>query len=325
MHMFRLAAVALLPLIAAAQPATRSFQLIYTQSQQEANEVFTAVRTIADVRGTLDSLRQFTVEGTADQLRTAEWVLRQLDQPIAAPPAAPSTLRNIVDKYQEDTARVFYLPKDLSPQEFNEIQTCVRTITDIRRVYPNVSRRAIVLRGNQEAVDAAEWLIAELSRSASDTELVFPKNPVRKGDDDNHTRVFRLPAGMDQQSFNDAQTLVRTLTDTRRVYPYLGKRAIAMRGTREQLALSDWILAQLAKDLPRAQKAASSAYTTESSEVVRVFYFPGTTDAKSFVDAVMAFRGTTGIRRVGAIAAARVFAARGTAAQIAELATLAMQ
>lgn len=321
MLMFRILAAAVLPMIAAAQTSKQTFPVIYSQSDQDVNEIFTAVRTIADVRGTLDA-RQFTVEGTTDQLRTAEWVLRQLDQPAGAP-SASSVLAGIEDRYMEDTARVFYLPKTLSPQEFNEIQTCVRTITDIRRVYPYVSRRAIVLRASEEAVQAAEWLIEELTRPDPTGKLVYPREPGKQAD--NHTRVFRLAPGKDVQNFQETQTLLRVLTDTRRVYPYAPKRFIASRGTREQNELAAWILEQLSKDLPLSQQASSPEFTTQSSEVVRVFYLPAGMTTENFIEAVKKVRGAVDLPKMGVVAADRVFAARGTAAQIAEIETLLKQ
>jgi len=123
MHTFRLmTAAALLPVFAAAQAAApaakQTFKLIYASTDQDANEIMTSVRTIADIgKVAIDNPRQFTAEGTADQLRTADWIVRQLDIPPAAT-GGNDVLRGIADTHGEDTARVFFLPPTLTVQEY---------------------------------------------------------------------------------------------------------------------------------------------------------------------------------------------------------------
>lgn len=66
--------------------------------------------------------------------------------------------------YTDNVVKTFFVTNAASAQEFNEIQTAVRTITDIRRVYPYVAQKAIVVRGDADAVALAEKLIRDLDK-----------------------------------------------------------------------------------------------------------------------------------------------------------------
>lgn len=66
--------------------------------------------------------------------------------------------------YTDNVVKTFFITNAATPQEFNEIQTAVRTITDIRRVYPYVAQKAIVVRGDADAVALAEKLIRDLDK-----------------------------------------------------------------------------------------------------------------------------------------------------------------
>jgi hypothetical protein len=225
----------------------------------------------------------------------------------------------------ENTMRVFYPGQVASDQAFAEVLTAVRTITDIRYVNPYTSHKAVVMRGNAEQIEFAEWLIAEMNRDAPQQTYVYPKSGLEKERGENQARVFRYTRAKDAQEFNEVQTMIRTLTDTRRVYPYIGKRAIALRGSEEQIDMTVWILAQLNKELPLAQKSVSSDYVNQAGEVTRMFYFPSGMSEKEFKDTATAIRIATGIRRVYPFPSARTIALRGTAVQVAQASALAGQ
>ncbi|MEP6961839.1 MAG: hypothetical protein ABI995_07170, partial [Acidobacteriota bacterium] len=70
--------------------------------------------------------------------------------------------------YTDNVVKTFFVTNAATAQEFNEIQTAVRTITDIRRVYPYVAQKAIVVRGDADAVALAEKLIRDLDKPKSE-------------------------------------------------------------------------------------------------------------------------------------------------------------
>jgi general secretion pathway protein D len=70
--------------------------------------------------------------------------------------------------FADQVTKVIFVTNTASQPEFNEIQTAVRTITDIRRVYPHAAQKAIVVRGDVDAVALAEKLVRDLDRPKSE-------------------------------------------------------------------------------------------------------------------------------------------------------------
>lgn len=70
--------------------------------------------------------------------------------------------------FTDNVVKTFFVTNAATAQEFNEIQTAVRTITDIRRVYPYAAQKAIVVRGDADAVALAEKLIRDLDKPKSE-------------------------------------------------------------------------------------------------------------------------------------------------------------
>lgn len=315
-------AVALAGLLSAQATEDRTFRFRSAASEQDFRDLSTAALVISGLKAkSMDvSTGELSVSGPIEQIRMADWVVAELDRPVASTPPPPSNLYTLETKEPENTIRVFYPSQISTNQEFNEVLTAVRTISDIRYVYAYSSHRAVAIRGSREQLELVEWLLNELNRDSPRETYVFPRNRT----EENQVRVFRFVRG-DVQQFNEVQTMIRVLTDARRVYPYVGKRAIILRGTEEQVDLARWTLAQLDKDLPLPLKASSEDYAMREGDLVRLFYFDGTMTPQAFTDAGTNIRLATGIRRAFPFPSARTFAVRGTAAQITQAAGLASQ
>ena len=66
--------------------------------------------------------------------------------------------------YIDDVVKVFYIQNATSVQEFQEIATAVRSVTEIRRVYTYNAQKAILVRGPGDAVLLAEKLIRDIDK-----------------------------------------------------------------------------------------------------------------------------------------------------------------
>ena len=66
--------------------------------------------------------------------------------------------------YIDNVVKVFYVQNATSVQEFQEITTAVRSVTEIRRVYSYNAQKAILVRGPADAVLLAEKLIRDLDK-----------------------------------------------------------------------------------------------------------------------------------------------------------------
>ena len=70
--------------------------------------------------------------------------------------------------YEEQVTRVFYLQNLTSPQELQEVMTGMRTVTDVRKVFPINSQSAIVVRGTVDQVALAEKILLDLDKPKSE-------------------------------------------------------------------------------------------------------------------------------------------------------------
>ena len=305
----------------------RTFRFQSPATDQDFQDLSVAALTMSGLKArTVDvALRELSISGTSEEVRVTEWVIAELDRPAAATPPPASTVLTLETKEPDNTIRVFYPAQISSNQDLMEVVTALRTITDVRFVGIYTSHRAVVVRGSRDQLDLAEWLLAEVNRDSPQESYELPKSWPDFQRGENQVRVFRFTRAKDVQQFNEMQTMIRTITDTRRVYPYLSKRAIVLRGTEEQVDMTRWLLAQTDKDLPSAAKATSGDYTTMTGDVVRLFYYSGGMSLPAFNEAQTGMRLATGIRRVFPYASGRMIAARGTLAQIAQAAALAAQ
>lgn len=66
--------------------------------------------------------------------------------------------------YEEYVTRIFYLQNAYNNQELTEIMTAMRTVTDVRKVFPVNSQYAIVVRGTADQVALAEKILLDLDK-----------------------------------------------------------------------------------------------------------------------------------------------------------------
>jgi hypothetical protein len=120
----------------------------------------TSVRTMSGIRRvfTYNAQKAVAVRGTADQLDLAAWLMTELDQPahVSSPYTTAAGPSNVV--------RVFFLkPSALSPasatSEFQNIAVNVRTGVNIRQVFTYTPTWAIVMRGSEDQMTAAEKML----------------------------------------------------------------------------------------------------------------------------------------------------------------------
>jgi len=75
--------------------------------------------------------------------------------------------------YEDFVVKVFYLKNMTSVQEFQELVTAVRSVTDIRRLFTFNAHNAIVVRGSADAVALAEKLVHDLDKPKSEVVVDF--------------------------------------------------------------------------------------------------------------------------------------------------------
>jgi hypothetical protein len=220
----------------------RVFYLPHTPTVQDFQEVAVLVRNIGDIQRvfTYNAPRAVIVRGTAEQIALAEWLSNEMDQPHPGVAGHDYHLTGGGD----DTVRVLYFtPRTAGVQEFQEVAVLVRTIADIRRVFTYNGPRAFVARGTPEQIALAQWLLNQFNQQTS-TPATYQ---YLSGGIESVVRLTYLTRTESVEDFQKMAVEIRTKTNIRRVFTYNAPRALALRGTVDQIAMADRLVQELNK------------------------------------------------------------------------------
>lgn len=249
------AAFVLLVPVAFAQTPTdanvdRVFHFVHTDAVQEMQEIATVVRSIANApKASVDSTQKtLTLGGTAVQIALAEWLFNNLDKPANTRQSqAPSTPEYRVSDSADDIAQVFYLTHTETVQHIQEVATVVRSLVGTRSLFTYNAMRAVAVRGKSWEIALAGWLLSDLDQSTNPQRVQDSAEHVYRlaGGGEDVVRVFYLLHSDTVASFQKIATQVRTTTQVRRLFTYNAPRAVALRGTDDQIAMADKLIKEL--------------------------------------------------------------------------------
>jgi len=226
---------------------------------------------------------------------------------------------------EENVERVFHLTYTESVKAQQEVATTARSITDIRFLTQDSANNAWEVRGTAAQVAAIGWLFSELDQPTGQPSQGGYSHEYRMPGSNDVLRVFYLRTTEPAVQFQELATLARSLADARRLYTYSALRAVAVRGTPDQMALLEWLFQQLDKPTdPESlanQDSSPRQYqmTGGDDPIVRVFYLPQSGTVAQFQKIVTDVRTTTQVRRAYTYNAPRAVVFRGTVAQIAQV------
>ena len=122
----------------------------------------------------------------------------------------------------------------------------IRTVPELTKVFPVNEQSAVAVRGTADRIALAEWLFALLDRAAPEstakTSAVYDF-----GVSPSAVRIFFLAGALTPQNYRETVNTLRTMTQATRIFPCTNSRAIAFRGTPEQLAQAEKILKDTGK------------------------------------------------------------------------------
>jgi hypothetical protein len=299
----------------------RVFQLHHVETEQDLQEFATVIRTMADLpQVSVDTVgKSIALRGTPTQVAIAEYLFTELDRQTL-PDFASEVFR--VPNNEDDVVRVFILRHAATIQSFREVATTIRTVAEIRRVFTYNTPRALAVRGTADEIAATEFLVRELDQPAdakrTDSRVYQMIDTTWRPEPD--LRVFYLPYTSTVQQFQEIATLVRTIAETRRLFTYNASRALIVRGTPDEVALTGWIVHELGK--PVTAGTASQTYQYQGGDrlgenLVRVFYVKGAPTVPAFQQLATQIRMETKMRRVFTCNESMALTLRGTEAQLA--------
>jgi hypothetical protein len=286
-------------------------RLANTDGAHAIQELATVTRSIADLRELSVNAadRSITFNGTPEQNRIAEWLVPRLDVRGARPLSSEYKAGN------DDVVRIFYISHAETPQQFTEIVTTARSLAEVPRAFIYQTAKALVARGTAEQIAFMEWLLPHLDVPAPHSEP--PQHRVGARMDD-IARVFYLNNVQTVQELQEITTMVRSIAEIRRVFTYNAAKAVAMRGSADQIALAEFLIAHLNKSAGKfVVPSTEYRMVGEPEGVVRLFVVDSPS-IEAFQQRVRDIRATTGIRRAFTFNTHRALALRGTPEQIVE-------
>jgi hypothetical protein len=226
--------------------AVRVLYFTHDETSQDLQEIVSLIRATVDIQRVYPyaARRAIALCGTHAQIALAEWLFSQLDKPVD-PQAAKATAYEFPEPGGVDAVRVFYFTHDETPQDLQTIINLIRTMADIQRIFPYNARRAIALRGTPAQIALAEWLFGELATTASPqtNKADVREHPAPGGGD--AVRLFFFTHDYTPDDLQEMINLIRATADVHRMYSYAARRAIALRGAPDQIALAEWLFHQL--------------------------------------------------------------------------------
>lgn len=227
---------------AAQNPTSKTLSFTHSETAEDMLQVATAVRAVSEAKPFADTdHKTLTLEGTPQQIAAAEWIFAQLLDPAAGPSLARREYR--MEGGDNDLIEVMFMDRNVTMQQLQEVATLIRSTGEIRRLFTYNSPRAIVLRGSADQLNLAAWLFNDLNSTPEERAKLSHQYQMAAGPE-NVVRVFYTSQTGTVQQFQTLATKVRTATGIRRMFTYNTPRAIAARGTAEQIAQAERMLAQ---------------------------------------------------------------------------------
>jgi hypothetical protein len=223
------------------------FFLAHTQTPQDLQELVNATRSTADIQRFFpcNAIASIVARGTRDQIDMAGWVINALDQPADALKPGHQE-HSFPSDPRAGVAQLYFLASTDSPRGIQEIVNGTRSLADIQRCFPYNSRKVLLMRGTGDQIAFADWVLGLLDRPASSAaDMTMHEYKVNTGyarDTATIARVFFLNHTENPQEIQQVVNDVRTATSMQRIFPNNQAKAIAMRGTGDQISRAEQML-----------------------------------------------------------------------------------
>lgn len=224
-------------------PLAQVVYLSRVDNPQDLQEIVNAIRSITDIQRCfpVNQQKAIVIRGLPEQVKAADWLLGVLDQPAGAQTAGGATPEYRLTETDWNArgglvVRVAALAHLDTPLAIQEVTNVTRGMTDIQRIFPLVSRRVLVMRGTEDQMALADWLLKQFDGPAGQGTHEFRVG----GAGSQIALVAYVNAGT--QRLLDTMSEIRTETKMSRVFPFTTQRALTMRGTADQLAQAQQVI-----------------------------------------------------------------------------------
>jgi len=225
-------------------PLAQVVYLTHVDNPQDLQEIVNAIRSVVDIQrcSPMNQQKAIVMRGLPEQVKAVDWLLGVLDQPAGAPGGgAPPDYRLPDGDWNSRVGlvvRVVPLMHVDTPLAIQEVANVTRSMADLQRCFPvNSPRRVLVMRGNDDQMALADWLLKQFDGPGGQGTNEFKMG----GAGGQIVQVAHVNAWT-RETFLETMFAIRTETKMTRVFPFQAQRAIAMRGTADQLAQAQQVI-----------------------------------------------------------------------------------
>lgn len=173
---------------------------------------------------------------------------------------------------QSAAGRVFTFTYALAPIDIQQITNAVRTMGENTQVTLDTATKTLTVNGTPQQIAMAAWVFSALDQAAPANYATQEFRPA--GSVNDLVRVMYLSHAQTPQSLQEIVNSVRTIPEMSKVFPYSAQNAVVIRGSDNQVAMTEWLFHQL--DLPAGLQPALSS-------VVHQYATPGVANDKAQV------------------------------------------
>lgn len=235
-----------LPFNDAKAPLAQVVYLSHVDNPRDLQEIVNGVRSVTDIQrcSPMNQQKAIVMRGSPEQVKAADWLLGVLDQPAGAQPGGAAgheyrLAEGAWDARSGLVVRVAALTHLDTPEAIQEVINVTRSVADIQRLFPIMSRRFLIMRGSDEQMALVSWLLKEFDGPGGQGTKEFKVGGT--GNQNQMVQVAYVSAGT-REGLQETVNAIRTETKMSRVFPFQPQGAVAMRGTADQLAQAQQVI-----------------------------------------------------------------------------------
>ena len=158
---------------------------------------------------------------------------------------------------QTGATEVFRFFPTCARAQTEEIANTINTITGMT-VRDDFARGVLSVQGTPDQLKLGAWLFAGLNKSAPvAADAAVHEYRLTDGTGD-AVRLFFLDRGQTVQELSEFVGMVRNIPDLPRAFTSNAIKALALRGTSDQMAWADWIVNEAGKTRPAPRQHSAS-------------------------------------------------------------------
>jgi limonene-1,2-epoxide hydrolase len=165
---------------------------------------------------------------------------------------------------------LFSLNQADTGEDIQDITTIVRTIAEMDAA-PDTEEKTLAMGGTADQLALGEWIVNQVDR-IDPARHESAKFDYQAGGRDSVVRVFRLSDVETGPGLEEIHGAIRAIGDVPRVAIHQGKHVVVVRGTADQIALSEWLVNRLDQRAPRGGAPAAYDFRADPRDpAIRVF------------------------------------------------------